>query len=348
MHEGAGFCFPARCRLLRCKKLLDVTDLSLGKVISDRYVLSALLGEGAAGWVWRAHDRRLGLDVALKVLRPEMVEQPGMFVRFARESDLSTRMLSPNVVKVLGGGLTENGVPYIAYEGLEGEDLATKLRRSKRLSLNDLTTVVTHLCRGLARAHAVGVIHCDIKPENTFLTKDTDGRLLVKILDFGVAELMVKRSADNPYELCGTLEYLAPEVFLGKAEPTPQSDLYSVGVVAYECCTGRVPRAVDSVQELVAVLAAGTVEPAGSHRLEVTPELDAWFARAIHDDPSERFASAKQMAEALGQVMAKITDRGSDRRLIDAEMRPRMPSIVEVDTPRTGTYSIVPGRADEE
>lgn len=328
---------------------MSVTGYSLGKVISERYVLAKLLGEGAAGWVWRAHDKKLGVDVALKLLRPEMVEQPGMFARFARESDLSTRMLSPNVVKVLGGGLTESGVPYIAYEGLEGEDLATKLRRSKRLSLNDMTTVVTHLCRGLARAHAVGVVHCDIKPENAFLTKDTDGRLLVKILDFGVAELMMKRSADTPYELCGTLEYLAPEVFLGQAEPTPQSDLYSVGVVAYECCTGRVPRPAFSVQELVASLAIDAVAPPGESRLEVTPELDAWFAQAIADDPTQRFGSAKHMAEALGLVMAKITDRGSDRRLIDAEMRPRMPSLsfVDSDAPRTGTYSIVPGQGKD-
>ena len=316
-------------------------------MISDRYVLGKLLGEGAAGWVWRARDRRLGLDVALKLLRPEMVEQPGVFARFARESDLSQRMLSPNVVKVLGGGLTEAGVPYIVYEDLHGEDLSTKLTRSKRLSLNDMSTVVTHLCRGLARAHAVGVIHCDVKPENTFLTKDTSGKLLVKILDFGVAELMAKRSPENPYQLCGTLEYLAPEVFMGSSEPTPQSDLYSVGVVAYVCCTGRVPRPAESVQELVMSFAMDTVEPASSQRLEVTDELETWLGKAMHEDPKERFASAKAMAEALALVMTKITDRGSDRRLIDAEMRPRMPSFSSFDEPRTNTsYSILPGLRD--
>jgi serine/threonine protein kinase len=322
---------------------LATKDFAVGEVLSERYVLSELLGEGAAGWVWRARDKRLGLDVALKLLRPEMVEQAGMFERFARESDLSQRMLSPNVVKVLGGGLTEAGVPYIVYEGLDGEDLATKLRRSKRLSLNDMTTVVVHLCRGLARAHAVGVVHCDIKPENTFLTKDMSSKLLVKILDFGVAELMAKRDASNPYQLCGTLEYLAPEVFLGENAPTTQSDLYSVGVVAYECCTGRAPRPALSVQELVLSFAMDAVEPAGAQRLEVTPELDAWFETALHADPNERFQSAKGMADALNLVMASITDRGSDRRLIDAELRPSMPSFSSEE--RIGTsYSMIPGQ----
>lgn len=313
----------------------------MNEVLAERYVLSKPLGEGAAGWVWLARDRRLNVDVALKLLRPEMVEQPGMFERFARESDLSQRMLSPNVVKVLGGGLTAAGVPYIVYEELDGEELSSKLARSKRLSLGEMSTVVVHLCRGLARAHAVGVLHCDIKPENTFLTRDTSGNLLVKILDFGVAELMAKRDANNPYQLCGTLEYLAPEVFLGEAEPTPESDLYSVGVVAYECCTGRRPRPADSVHELVFALASGPIEPPSAYRLEVTEPLDAWFAKALHDDPAARFHSAKAMAEALGTAMATVTDRASAGRIIEGELR-RRASTSSVRP--AATYSVVSTR----
>jgi serine/threonine-protein kinase len=295
--------------------------------------------------VWLARDRRLGVDVALKLLRPEVVQVAGMFERFARESDLSARMLSPNVVKVLGGGLTEGGVPYIAYEGLDGEDLATKLARSKRLSLGDMSTVVVHLCRGLARAHAVGVLHNDIKPENVFLTKDTSRKLLAKILDFGVAELMKKREPSGLDEIVGTLEYIAPEVFLGKSPPSPQSDLYSVGVVAYECCTGVCPRPATSVVDLVLAFASGPIEPPSALRLEVTPELDAWFARALHDDPEERFESAKAMAEALHVVMSTVSDRGSSRRLIDEEIRSVRPASVSPEEARAASsYSVIPGR----
>lgn len=330
---------------------VDTNGFTAGDVLVARYVLSRRLGEGSAGAVWLARDRRLDIDVALKLLHPEVVALPGMFERFARESDLSLRMLSPNVVKVLGGGLTEDGVPYIVYEGLEGEDLATKLWRLKRLSLGEMSTVVLHICRGLARAHAVGVLHNDIKPENVFLTKDTSGNMLAKILDFGVAELMKKRVDGAPGEpgagkLVGTLEYIAPEVFLGDRAPSPQSDIYSVGVLAYECCTGRCPRPAASMIELVMAFASGPLEPPSALRLEVTPELDAWFARALHDDPDERFESAKAMAEALQVVMPSVADRGSSRRLIDEEMRAARPDPNPVLTSaRVETsYSMIPGR----
>ena len=317
-------------------------------MLAERYVLSRLLGEGAAGAVWLARDRRLGVDVALKFLKAEVAQVAGMFERFARESDLSARMYSPHIVKVLGGGLSAGGLPYIVYEGLDGEDLATKLARAKRLSLGDMSTVAVHLCRGLARAHGVGVLHNDIKPENVFLTKDTSGNLLAKILDFWVAELMQKRAPgelSDPSALVGTLEYIAPEVFLGERPPSPQSDVYSVGVVAYECCTGRCPRPATSVGELVVAFASGPIEAPSALRLEVTPELDAWFARALHAQPDERFESTKAMAEALHVAMSTVADRGSSRRLIDGELRSMRPAAASPDGPRAATgYSMIPGR----
>ena len=317
----------------------------VGEELSGRYVLETKLGEGAAGWVWRAKDKKLGLHVAMKLLRPEIVDQPGMFARFARESDVSRRMLSPNVVKVLDGGLTEDGAPYIVYEDLDGEDLAAKIKRRGRLPLSEMSTIVIHVCRGLARAHALGVIHCDVKPDNTFLTKDTHGNMLAKLLDFGVAELTAKHG-EGDSSLVGTLEYIAPEVFLGANKPSPQSDLYSVGVLAYECITGRVPRPADSVHELVMALATKTYPTAGSLRREVTNDLDAWFARALCDDPDGRFPSAKAMAEALQAAMSTV----SERSLETAEFNPRMPSFWSSGgSARAGTsYSIVPGGKDKD
>jgi serine/threonine-protein kinase len=248
--------------------------------------------------------------------------------RFTREADLSERMLSPNVVKVLGGGLSEGGIPFIVYEALEGEDLGARLARDRRLALPEAKTIIVHVCRGLARAHGVGVLHRDIKPENLFLTVDSGGRLLAKVLDFGVAELIAKRQ-DDPDKLTGTLEYMAPEVFLGEKPPSPQSDLYAVGVVAYECMTGRLPRTARSVAELVVALASGTIDPPSARRFEISAELDAWFARALHRQPEGRFESAKEMAEALHVAMKSGEQSPESRRAAPTvSMRPRAMSFI--------------------
>jgi serine/threonine protein kinase len=299
-----------------------------GAVLADRYVLSRRLGEGAAGAVWLARDGRLEIDVAVKLLRAELATRSGVLESFTREADLSERMLSPNVVKVLGGGVSEGGLPYIVYEALEGEDLGSRLERDRRLPLPEAKTITVHVCRGLARAHAVGVLHRDIKPENLFLTTDSSGHLLAKVLDFGVAEL-IKKSDNDPDKMIGTLAYMAPEVFLGEKPPSPQSDLYAAGVVAYECMTGHLPRPGRSVAELVVALASGKVDPPSSRRFEISPELDAWFERALHRQPEGRFESAKEMAEALHVAMK--SEQGPESRRATASlpaMRPRAMSFV--------------------
>jgi eukaryotic-like serine/threonine-protein kinase len=306
-------------------------------VLAERYALTRCLGQGAAGSVWLARDQKLGVDVALKLLRGDVVGRAGVFERFARESDLSVRMLSPNVVKVLGGGLTEQSVPYIVYEHLEGEDLATRLARMRQLPLSETKTILIHLLRGLARAHAVGVLHRDVKPENLFLTVDGNGHTLAKVLDFGVAELTAKTDENDPDKLIGTLEYIAPEVFLGEKPPSVQSDLYAVGVVAYECITGRKPRPARSIADLVVALASGTIDPPSTMRSGVTPELDHWFDRALHREPEGRFESAKAMSEALHDAM-KVE---SSAPKSDPSLRISTVSLEAVRSRPSAAYSIV-------
>ena len=314
-----------------------------GVPLEDRYVMSERLGKGAAGEVWVARDRRLDIDVAVKLLHAGHAASPEMLERFAREADVAERMLSPNVVKVLGRGLTRAGIPYIAYERLEGEELAVRLAGGTRMSLADARTIIIHLCRGLARAHAVGVLHRDVKPENVFLTMDDRGRMLAKLLDFGVAELVAERKSGDPHTLVGTLEYMAPEVLLDESPPSPRSDLYAVGVIAYECCLGRLPRAADSVGELVVALATEKIPPASELRGELPLEIDVWFERALARNPDERFNSAKEMAEALHVVMVEAVQSEGELRAAKSSLRP-VPFVFEER--RGATYSMIPGRAD--
>ena len=279
-----------------------MTALRTGDRVGPRYRLISPLGDGGSGTVWRAHDAELDIDVALKILRNPTGDREGMLARFAHEAELSARMLSRNVVHVIDRGVDDRGVPYIAYELLEGDELGERIAREGRLSLALCAAVIVQVCRALARAHAVGVIHRDIKPENIFVCED-DGRPLIKLLDFGIARLHEPRSGQSRREnIGGTLEYLSPEVLLDGKQPDARSDLYALGVVAYECFTGRVPFEGGSLGHVL-LAHAQTVPPSPSSMRMVKDELasaiDAWFERALHRDPDQRFQTAKEMAEAF-------------------------------------------------
>lgn len=325
---------------------MEGVELLAGDVVADRYHLLRRLGEGGAGVVWYARDGARSIHVALKVLKSAQVLKDDMRARFDQEAELSARMLSPHIVKIFSTGMTREGAPFIVYEHLEGVDLGVELRSRATLPLADVKTIVVHVARALARAHSVGVLHRDVKPENIFLTKDADGRPLVKVLDFGVAELI--RSPAQ--EIAGTIEYIAPEVLLGERPADIRTDLYALAAVAYECCTGKPPFPADNVGQLVLALTTKTLAPTG-----IDGKLDAWFERALARDPDARWTSAKELAEALhGAIRHLEPARGRQSApVIPAvpvapapapelpPMRPRMASFV-FDEHELGTGELPP------
>jgi serine/threonine-protein kinase len=272
-------------------------SLAQGRVIEERYKIVSRLGEGGAGTVWLAEDLDLRINVAVKVLRPELSMRKAVLEQFDREAELSSRMLSPNIVRVLARGVDLDGMPYIIYEALDGEDLGARLARTPRLDLLDAHTVVVHAARALSRAHAVGVIHRDVKPENLFLTTDEAGKMLVKVLDFGLAELQAKLGASDA--LSGTIELMAPEVLIDGAAPDVRSDLYSVGVVAYRCLMGRMPFPGPAIGSVLLALSTTTPPKVSDTLGDGHAELDAWFERALARDPARRFGSARELAETF-------------------------------------------------
>ena len=269
-----------------------------GRVIEDRYELVSKLGEGGAGTVWLAEDRSLKITVAVKVLRRELSARKEMQVQFEREAHLSARMMSPNIVRVLARGMDTDGAPYIVYEVLDGEDLSTRMDRKHRLDLVETETVVVHVARALSRAHAVGVVHRDVKPANIFLTKDEAGRLLAKVLDFGVADMIASTGMSD--ELSGTLEYMAPEILLEGKSPDERSDLYSLAVVAFRALASEVPFTGETLGQVMVALA--TTQPKRASEILGVPDanlLDAWFERALASDPAARFPTARELAETF-------------------------------------------------
>ena len=271
-------------------------------VLDDRYELGPMIGEGSIGRVFAARDLELGIQVAVKVMRSELARHPELVRAFAEEAKLSARMMSPHVVKVLGLAVSREGAPCIVYELLEGESLAARLDREGGLPLAETAEIVRQTARALARAHAMGVIHRDVKPDNIFLAKHPDGGTLVKLLDFGIAERTAGPFGAASDMLVGTPEYMAPEIVLGRCRADARADVYALGVVAFECLTGRCPFPGEHIDEIMIALTRGARPELGELRPDLPPEADEWMDRALHPDPYWRFATAKEASDAIDEV----------------------------------------------
>ena len=272
-------------------------------VLENRYALVRRIGEGSAGIVFLAHDLLLDIPVAVKMLRSEYGRAPEVVRLFEQEASLSARMLSPHVVKVLARATSQYGAPCIVYEYLEGESVRTRMDRSPRLGLDEVGAIVVETARALSRAHALGIVHRDVKPENLFLVTQPDSRSLLKVLDFGVAEQLARPGGAASAGLLGTIGYLAPEVLFGPSLPDARTDLYALGVVVFECLTGARPYPPDCYDDLYDAMTSGKRLTVRHTRPELPEEIDEWMDRALHPDPFWRFASAREMTRDLERVL---------------------------------------------
>ena len=285
-----------------------------GLVIADRYELEEPLGEGAMGAVWRARHMTLGTAVAVKVIRREAALNRDALQRFEREAVLAARIRSAHVVQALDHG-HHDGLPYIVMEYLVGESLRDRLQGRGRLTLAETGLVVRHVCRALAQAHGVGLVHRDIKPENIFISPgEEDDEEIVKVLDFGVAKVTDELGLEGvaPTQtgaLLGTPFYVSPEQARGLKLVGPPADMWSLGVVAFECLAGERPFVAHAMGPLMAKIIHGPIPvpsqvcPAAS----IPAAVDGWVARALCREPEGRFASAREMSKtfiAAAQIVA--------------------------------------------
>jgi eukaryotic-like serine/threonine-protein kinase len=257
-----------------------------------RYELGSLLGHGGMGTVRDATDRRLGRRVAVKILRADLAEQPRARRRFETEAHAAARLAHPNVVLVFDSGEDE-GVPFLVMERLPGRTLADELAGGP-LTVDRVRQVAAEILAALAAAHDAGIIHRDIKPGNVLLTEDGH----VKVSDFGIAKTVDDVDQTQTAELVATPGYLAPERLAGEPA-SPQSDLYSVGVLLYEALSGRRPFQGDAPLAVMRAIERGDAEPLKWLRPALPGDLVGVIERAMRRDPSERFDSATEMAAAL-------------------------------------------------
>jgi eukaryotic-like serine/threonine-protein kinase len=279
-----------------------------GEVVGGRFVVEGLARKGGMGSVYRAVDPTSGAAVAVKILT---ATGAAAVQRFDREAALLAEMASPSVVRHVASGVTETGRPFVAMEWLEGEDLADRLARAP-MSLHDAVSLARGAARGLAIAHARGVVHRDIKPSNLFLVAGDAKR--VKLLDFGVAMPSRRAPRLTAFGLTvGTVGYMAPEQACGDGEIDARADVFALGCVLFECLSGR--RAFEGRSDVETLAQVFVSEPPSISDLcpEAPAELVAILSRMLAKQPADRFADAGAVLEALDAV--DLPSRAAPRRL---------------------------------
>ncbi len=267
----------------------------MAELFAGRYRLERRLGVGGMATVQLAFDTRLERNVAVKLLAEHLADDSSFVSRFRREALAAARLVHPNVVQVFDFGLDdETHRNFIVMEYVDGQSCAEILRERGTLPAGEAVEILAQSCRGLAYAHRHGVVHRDVKPGN--LMRSGDG--MVKLADFGIAKAAEQSDITKVGSVLGTAAYLAPEQARG--EPAgPASDMYALGVVAYQLLAGRLPYEANSLTDLARLQESGPPPRLDEVTPDVSPALAATVARALHRDPAERYADASDMETAL-------------------------------------------------
>jgi serine/threonine-protein kinase len=286
-------------------RLMPVESLEPNRILAGRYRLEVRLGAGGMGAIWRAEHLVLKAPVAVKLIDREAVPDDDTMARFLREAQAAAALRSPHVVQIIDYGV-DGKIPFMVMELLEGENLAQRLKRMRRLSRQETARVLTQVGRAVQRAHEAGIVHRDLKPENVFVVRNEDDEI-AKVLDFGVAKLEranlgQEGTRTRTGSILGTPYYMSPEQAQGNKTVDYRSDLWSLGVIAFECIVGKRPFFSDGLGDLVLTICVRDL-PVPSDTAPVPLGFDKWFSRACNREPGQRFQSARELTEGLRDAL---------------------------------------------
>ncbi len=296
-----------------------MSKLESDDLLSERYRISHLIGEGSMGSVYAADHIHIGRKVAIKVLHAKYNDDDAMVERFMRESQAAAMIGSRHIVEVLDVGQVASGQRFIVMERLAGESLRTRMRRRATLAAGELFPLMVQLLDGLHAAHGAGILHRDIKPDNVFITPDEHGNDFVKLLDFGISKFRFD-GVDCGSELTatgmvmGTPHYMAPEQALGETAIDRRADLFAVGAVMFKALSGEYAFTASSPSKLLFKTALTSARSLASVMPDVDPGIAAIVDRALLRDPELRFDQATSMANAMADWL-----RENGTGLSDAE-----------------------------
>jgi serine/threonine-protein kinase len=290
-----------RC-LVDDARLETISDPRIGTVFGGRYALESVLGRGGMATVYRARHTLTDQAFAVKVLHDRFAEDEALRERLAREAQAARALAHPNVVEIHDVGETEAGAPYLVMELLEGEPLDRVLAARGKLPYAEVIALGLQIARGLGRAHDLGVVHRDVKPENVFVCRSDDGAPVVKLVDFGIALSPQDPRLTFSGQLLGSPRYMAPERFRDRMEVIPSSDLYALGILLFELATGALPFESSSMAGFI--LAHLETPPPHLHeRAPDAPEaLDRLLFELMAKIPAHRPVDAHAVVAALSAM----------------------------------------------
>jgi serine/threonine-protein kinase len=277
-----------------------------GDVIAGRYELLELIGKGGMSSVYKAHDRLLDRQIAVKILHPHFTEDEEYVERFRREARAVAQLSHPNIVTVIDRGEDE-GRQYIVFEYVEGENLKQLLERTGPMPVRDALLLALQMARALAFAHGRGLVHRDVKPQNVLLNADGQA----KMTDFGIARSIDVQGVTITGTVLGTSEYIAPEQARGERVDA-QTDVYSLGVVLYELLVGGVPYEGETFVTVALKHVNEPVPPVLERRPDVPPRVALAVERAMAKSPYERFSSMEELVDELESCLNEL-DPGDEQ-----------------------------------
>jgi serine/threonine-protein kinase len=297
---------PVGDETIRNVQLVTVADPLIGHVV-EQYKVESVVGTGAMGIVYRGVHQVIGKAVAIKVLKPDFADDPEMVQRLVREARTVNSIRHPAIVDIFGfGTLPRSEQPYIVMDLLEGTPLDEYLKEHAPMRPREVWAFIDVLLSALAAAHAVGVIHRDLKPGNIFVESKPDGEKGIKVIDFGLAKQADKAGGSvkptNPGTLLGTPAFMAPEQVLG-TKVTPATDLYAVGGIVYQMLTNHLPHeGPTAIDVLSQKMQHDPIRPK-QWQPQLDDELDAWVMNLLQREPEKRMSNADEARKSLRRIV---------------------------------------------
>lgn len=316
---------------------VDVQDQMIGRVLNERFQVQAMIGDGGYGCVYRGVQLGINRKVAIKLLRPDLVTDPEVAARFRREGLVMCNLKSAHTISTFDVAQTHDGTMYIVMELLEGRTLKQVFDEEAPLAWPRIFRLIEQICIALTEAHESGIVHRDLKPANIHVETQPGNPEFVKVLDFGIAKIVhgaplgMKQIPQLTVkgQTVGTLRYMSPEQLMGHALDGT-SDIYSLGVMAYELMTGRVPFArAKSAAELTAAHMRDRPKPPSQQipSSKIPPSVDAVVLKMLERDQVQRY----QSAEALRLTARKLLDSPEAAKAITGSERDRHSRVTSTD-----------------